>query len=155
MKKSSKIILITVLTLGVAGGVFAFGAHHHYSNMSIEDKADLINYRVSRKLDLTDIQQANLEALTAHFAGLIEQARENQQSRQEFMNQMLTDQPMDQAAMLQRINEKTALVNEKAPEVVALLAGFVDSLDAEQKAEIKQMIEHRRGHRFGRHGYSD
>ena len=43
------------------------------------------------------------------------------------------------------------MINDNAPEMVGLLASFVDSLDAEQKAKIKGMIEKRKGHRFGRH----
>ncbi len=67
------------------------------------------------------------------------------------MDELLSDTPVDQAALLQRINDKTAQVNENAPELVARLATFVDSLDAEQKDEVKQMLERRGRHGFGRH----
>lgn len=156
MKKTSKIILVSVLTLGVAGGVFAFGAHHHYSNMSAQEKAEMISDRIDRKLELNSQQKDNLDALAFHMADLMQQVKQNRQSRFEMMNEILSDGPMDQAALLQKIQDKTTLVNEKAPEVVAKLAVFVDSLDEEQKAEIKQMIEKRQGHRFGGHrGWSD
>jgi len=149
MQKSSKIILVTVLTVGVVGGVFAYGAHHHFSNLTAQEKAEMISDRIDRKLDLNDMQKQNLDALTLHLADLVQQARENRQSRFEMLNEVLSDGPVDQAALLQKINDKTALVNEKAPEVVAKLAVFIDSLETEQKAKIQQMIEHRSQHRFG------
>lgn len=159
MKKSSKIVLATVLSVGVAGGVFAFGAHHHFSNMTAQEKAEMISDRIDRKLDLNDVQKQNLDVLTFHIADLMQQVREGRQTRFEMVNEVLSDGPVDQAALLQKITDKTALVNANAPDVVTKLAGFIDSLDAEQKAEIRQMIESRRGHRFGprhgRHGLSD
>lgn len=159
MKKSSKIVLATVLSVGVAGGVFAFGAHHHFSNMTAQEKAEMISDRIDRKLDLNDVQKQNLDVLTFHIADLMQQVREGRQTRFEMVNEVLSDGPVDQAALLQKITDKTALVNANAPDVVTKLAGFIDSLDAEQKAEIRKMIESRRGHRFGprhgRHGLSD
>ncbi len=152
MKKSSKIILITVLTVGVAGGVFAYGAHHHFSNMTPQEKAEMISDRIDRKLELNDIQKQNLDALALHVAGLMQEVRENGQARFQMMDEVLSDEPVNQAVLLQKINEKTLMVNQKAPELVSKLAGFIDSLDTEQKTEIKEMIEQRRSHRFGPHG---
>ncbi len=151
MKKSSKIIVATVLTVGVAGGVFAFGAHHHYHNMTPQDKAEMISDRIDRKLELNEVQKQNLDDLTFYVADLVQEVRENRQERFTIMDQLLSDAPVDQAALLQKINEKTSKVNETAPELVARLASFVDSLDAEQKAEVKQMVERRGRHGFGRH----
>lgn len=151
MKKTSKIILVSVLAIGVTGGVFAFGSHHYFSNLSMQEKAEMISDRIDRKLDLNDVQKANLDELTLHVAGLMQQVKDNRQSREDILNGMLSDQPVDQSLILQAINDKTTMINENAPQVVARLAGFVDSLNAEQKAEIKQMIEKRKGHRYGRH----
>lgn len=151
MKKSSKIILTTVLSLAVAGGAFAFGSHHYFSNMSAQEKSEMINYRISRKLDLNSEQEVNLELLTGRLAEIMQEVKDNRQDHDKLMQDLISSQTLDQALLLNKIQQKTAAVNEHAPEVVALLAGFVDSLNAEQKAEIKSMIEKRRGHRFG-HG---
>ena len=151
MKKSSKIIIASVLTVGVAGGVFAYGAHHHYSNMTPQEKAEMISDRVERKLELNQEQRQNLDVLALHIADLMQEVKKNRQARMQMFDELISDGPIDQAALLQKINDKTALVNEKAPELVAKVAGFVDSLDADQKAEIRDMVEHRRGHRFGGH----
>lgn len=152
MKKRSKIILASVLAIGVTSGVFAFGSHHHFSNMSVQEKAEMINYRISRKLDLNSEQEVNLELLTGRVSELMQQVHENKKSHVDQIGEFLTEEPLDQTALLEKISNKTTLVNQHAPEMVGLLAGFVDSLDNEQKQEIKRMIEKRHGkHRFGRY----
>lgn len=157
MKKSSKIILASVLVVGVAGGAFAFGSHHYFSSMTVQEKSEMFSYHISRKLDLNTQQELELEALTGRISEVMQQVKDNRQKRQELLDDLLiTEGPLDQAALLQRINSKTDMVNEKAPEMVALIAGFVDSLDTDQKQELKEMIKtrsgHSFGHRFGRHG---
>ena len=156
MKKTGKIILTSVLVIGISGAVFAFGSHHYYSNMTLQEKADMFNYHISRKLDLTAEQEVKLESLSGRVAEIMRTVKQDRQIRNEILDELITEGPMDQSALLQRISNKTDLVNQNAPEIVGLMAGFVDSLDAEQKAELKDMIKkrggHRFGHRFGRHG---
>lgn len=146
MKKSSKIILAGVLAISVAGGVFAFGSHHHFSTMSKHEKADMIKHRIGYKLDLTSQQEVHLEALTGRVVELMQQASDHRQVQGYLLNDMVSGQPLDQVALLESTKHKTVFVNEQAPEIVALLAGFVDSLDVQQKQQIKQLIEQRRGH---------
>ncbi len=152
MKKSSKIILVSVLVLGVSGTVLAFGAKHHYENMSMQERADMFNYHISRKLDLNTEQEIKLESLTSRFSEIAQQLRQQRSDRAQFIEDLLDDGPLDQAALLQKITQKTDLVNQNAPEMVALIAQFVDSLDSDQKSELKQMIQKRSSHHgFGRH----
>ena len=151
MNKTSKIIIATVLSVGVVGGVIGCGAHHHFHKMSAQERAEMVSDRIDRKLDLNEQQKQNLDELTLYVADLVQEVREDRESRFQLMEQVLSDAPVDQAALLQKITDKTAQVNENAPELVARLATFVDSLDAEQKAEVKQMMERRGRHGFGRH----
>ncbi len=149
MKTSSKIILTVVATLGITGGVFAFGAHS-FSNMSMNDKAEMISQKVTSKLNLNEEQQANLRALSARVVTLVQQAKSQSEDKNHkaMLQGLISDEPLDQAALLQRINKKTSMVNEYAPEMVTLLANFVDSLDNDQKAELKEVI----GQKMSRHG---
>ncbi len=152
MKNSSKIILVSVLVLGVSGTVLAFGAKHHYENMSMQERTDMFNYHISRKLDLNTEQEIKLESLTSRFSEIAQQLRQQRSDRAQFIEDLLDDGPLDQTAMLQKITQKTDLVNQNAPEMVALIAQFVDSLDSDQKSELKQMIQKRsRHHGFGRY----
>lgn len=151
MQKRTKIIIASVLTLGISGAVFGFGAHHHFSHMSLHEKSEMISDRISRKLDLDELQRDNLERFTAHMATVMQQLREDQSMRDQLIETVISDQPVDQAAILGKIQQKTELLNQQAPETVALLASFMDSLSNEQKQTMKKMIEKRRGHRWGHH----
>ena len=155
MQKRSKYLIAVVLALGISGTVFGFGAHHHFSQMSLQDKSEMVQLRISQKLDLDDVQQAKLSELTSHMAGLIKQLREEPSLRDQLADKVLSDQPVDQAAILGKIQQKTELVNQQAPQTVALLANFMDSLNSEQKQRLKRMLEKRHGQRWGHHGENE
>jgi len=150
MKKISKIIIGTLVVLGISSAVIACSSHYRFSHMNMQDKAEHVNNFLSRRLELNSEQQNNLQSMTDRVAEIISAARTERAERQKFINDLIDQPNLDQSALLQRINEKTAMVNDHAPEVVALLGQFVDSLDAEQKAQLKQMINRRHGgHGFG------
>lgn len=152
MKRSSKIILTAVLITGISGAVFAYGAHRNCHNASVEEKADMMNYYISSKLDLNSAQEVYLEQLTARGAQIFDEVRAERANRQQMVDQLLGEGPFDQTALLQKISDKTQRVNQVAPEMVALIGQFVDSLEVEQKAELKQMLAKRRGFGgWGRH----
>ena len=156
MKRSRKIILASVLALGISGAVLAVGSHHYCSTMTMQEKSEMFNYYLSRKLDLNSDQEVRLESLSSRVAAILDKVRQERDQREVLIDELLTNQPLDQAALLGRISEKTDYVDQHAPEVVGLLAGFVDSLDAGQKDKLRQMVKQRHGrhgfgHRFGRH----
>ena len=154
MKKSSKIILASVMAISVTTGVLAFGGHHYFSNMTIQEKANMFSNHFGDKLELNEYQQGQLDLLTGGVAETIQQVREQhpESERQQMLNDLLNEKPLDQSALLGKINQKTTMINENAPEMVALLAGFVDSLEPEQKEELKGMIQKRHGSRHSRVG---
>jgi hypothetical protein len=149
MKRSGKIITATLLFLGATGSVLAFGARNHSANMDIQEKADMFNYYVSRKLDLNTVQEVNLEALSSRFAQVMQQVKQQHEEQSQLLDQLLADGPLDQALLLSKISEKTARVDQYAPEMVGLIAQFVDSLDSGQKLQLKQIIQQR----HSRHHY--
>lgn len=154
MKTSSKILIASVLVVVVGGTALAFGGRHHLNHMSAEEKADMISYYASRKLDLNTEQELKLETLTQRVAEIAQQLREDRSTRQQWLEDMINDGPLDQAALLQKISSKTETVNQNAPEVVGLIAEFVDSLEPGQKDRLKELIAHRGGrHHGGRWGY--
>ncbi|MCP4387774.1 MAG: hypothetical protein GY802_05740, partial [Gammaproteobacteria bacterium] len=57
----------------------------------------------------------------------------------------------NQARALEIVQQKTQMVNEKAPLVVSSLAVFLDSLSAEQKAQLQDFVKNHRHQ--GRHGH--
>jgi len=59
----------------------------------------------------------------------------------------------NQARALELVQQKTSMINEKAPLVISSLAVFLDSLSVEQKQQLEKFLQHR--HKHSRHGHSD
>ena len=150
MKKSTKIIAVSVLALGVTSGVFAYGAHNAWK-MSPEKKAEHITDMITENLELNSLQQQNLTALSATVLGMMNEVRSSRGDHLELVQQILSEPTMDQTATLQMIQQKTQMINDNAPLVIASVAGFLDSLDSEQKQELREhmsdrMSRHHRDH---------
>ena len=150
MKKSTKIIAVTVLALGVTTGVFAYGAHSGWK-MSPEKKAEYMTDMITENLELSRLQQENLKALSVTVLDMMNDVRSNRGEHMELVQQFLSEPTMDQARALQMIQQKTQMINDKAPQVIASIAGFLDSLDSEQKQELREhmaerMSRHHKGH---------
>ncbi len=154
MKLSTRIATAVLLVVGSTGAVYALSKHGDWQ-MTPAEKVEFVTDRVSKKLELDASQRQKF----AEFADLLAQAMlevrgTRDQHRQEIA--ALLDEPsFNQARALELITEKTRQVDEKAPLLVSALAGFLDSLNAEQRAELRDFVEHHRhhrGHRRHEHG---
>ncbi|MCP4488915.1 MAG: hypothetical protein GY820_16630 [Gammaproteobacteria bacterium] len=154
MKKSTKIIMVGLLTVGISGGVLAFGAHNHWG-MSPDENAEFVTERVTSKLDLNESQQENLKVLAKDMMALMEEMKAGHRAHMEQIQQILVEPVLDQTAALQVIQDKTQAINDRAPAAIASLALFLDSLDADQKSKLQSFVtermQHKRGHGRG-HG---
>jgi Spy/CpxP family protein refolding chaperone len=150
MKKSTKIIAIAVVALGVTSTVFAFGAHKGW-RMSPEDRAEFMTGKITEKLELNATQQQNLQVLSATILDIMSDVRSGRAEHMETVQQLLSEPTLDQAKALEMIRLKTEMVNAKAPEVVASIAGFLDSLDDEQKQQLREHMNNRMHHRHQEH----
>ncbi len=146
MKKSTKVIAIAVVALGVTTTVFAFGAQHGW-RMSPEDKAEFMTGKISEKLELDATQQQNLQVLSATILDIMSDLRSGRGEHMETVQQLLSEPTLDQVKALEMIRQKTETVNAKAPEVIASIAGFLDSLDSEQKQQLREHMKNRMHHR--------
>lgn len=150
MKKSTKILITTGLILGISSGVFAYGQKNHWG-ITPEDKLEFISERVTRKLDLNEIQQANLQSLASEVLDLMNEMHASREAHKAQIQAMLSEPVLDQVKALNLIQTKTSQLTDKAPAVIASLAAFLDSLDVEQKAKLQQFVDQRMNHRH-RHG---
>jgi hypothetical protein len=137
MKKSTKIIAVTVLALGVTSGVMAYGAHNAW-NMSPEKKAEYVTDKITENLELDAIQQEFLVVLSGDLLEIMQEVRSNKDEQREIVQQLLSEPTMDQVKVLQMVQLKTQMINDKAPQLIASFAGFLDSLDSEQKKELRE-----------------
>ncbi|MDQ7017257.1 MAG: Spy/CpxP family protein refolding chaperone [Gammaproteobacteria bacterium] len=154
MSKRSKILLASVIglvTLGsftaFAGEKCGFGKH----GFSPEKRAEFILKRVTGKLDLNETQVSKLKAVQAQF---IQQHKERHDRRDELLS--LLDTPeLDQTKALSFVQQRGEMMKQKAPQMIALMADFSNSLSHEQRGELKQMIKKFSGRGFARHFRSE
>ncbi len=152
MKLSRTLIIATVLiVVGGSGAAYAFGKHGHW-HMTPAEKVEFVTDRVSKHLELDEAQRQNFTALAELVAEIAIDARASKTENMAEIEQMLESPVLDQARALQMVQEKTSMVNQKAPEVIASLAVFLDSLQPGQKQEMQAFIEHRREHHRHWHG---
>lgn len=147
MKKVTKIITIGLLSIGLVGGALAYSSHQHWQ-MSPTEKAEFVNKKIAGKLDLTEVQQLELKVLTDNLVDIVAEVKDSRHAQMNEIHQLISAPVFDQGRALQLVQQKTEMINLKAPELVASLAGFLDSLDSSQKAEIEEFMKH---HKHKRH----
>lgn len=149
MKKRNKILIAVLLIAGTSTAVMAYGKHNAW-NMSGEEKAEFVTDRVSKHLDLDSQQRLLFADLADTVLAIVVETRSNKAEHLSMVKGLLLEPSFDQTRALQLVQEKTQMVNDRAPQVIASLAGFVDSLSSEQKAELEEMIDN---HHQRRHGH--
>lgn len=152
MKRSTKIIAVTLLVAATSSAVFAYGRQGPW-NMNEQEKAEFIIDRVSKKLDLNDVQTQSFGELTDTVLAIIVEGRANKEEHMQMVKDLLQEPVLDQAKVLQIVQQKTQMVNDKAPAVVASLAGFLDTLSPEQKNNMQEMLERHHEHKHGHKGH--
>ncbi len=150
MKRSTKIILGSVVGLGLVGAVTAkqFGACEY----GPDQRADWISQRVSDELNLTTVQQSELQNLKGSALAAFGSMREQKPAFSEIEALFATE--FDQAKAIQLVESRSQTFTQKAPELIAAFANFYNTLDDSQRAEVSEMVENRMQHgpRGRRHG---
>ena len=146
MKISTKIIAILVLVAGTSTAVYAFGNQGHWK-MTPQEKAEFVTDRVTKKLNLDSQQQQNFTELAETVIQIVGDARKNKSEQVAEIQQLLNEPSFNQTRALEIVQQKTQMINDKAPQVIASLASFLDSLTVEQKQELQSFIKQHRHHR--------
>jgi Spy/CpxP family protein refolding chaperone len=86
----------------------------------------------------------------------MQQVRPSREQRFEEISALLREPVFDQARALQLVQQRTRLIDEKAPEVIASLAAFLDSLTPAQRMQLQEFVRDRHDHhRHDRHRHDD
>jgi protein CpxP len=150
MKRLAKIaIMSSALVMGV-GTLAACG--HHYKTP--EERAEYMVEKVADKLDLNDMQKEKLAAVKSEMMKLRKQFKGDQDNTPKQVLAIVSQPTLDRDALLNMINARTQAVSNNAPQIVAALGDFYDSLNPEQQAEVRELIEkgmkhHHWYHRMG------
>lgn len=148
MKKSTKVTMAVVLSLGIIGATGAFAAKE--MNKDHEEHAQRAVSMIANKLDLDSTQEQALSALKDQVLIAKNAMHGEMQTAQVDVQSLVAAQSFDQGKALEMINAKTARIDSVAPDLVIALGNFMDSLNSEQKQEILEFMNSRDGKR--KHG---
>lgn len=143
MKKRTKGIAAIITTLIIATTLTACGFHYK----TPEEKADYFVEKVTKKLDLSSNQVIELEQLKEALLSKRQDFVERKAETRATIDELLSQSTLDQQRLAALVKEHTDAINEAAPDIIASLAGFYDSLTPEQQAKLHEKIkEHRDDH---------
>lgn len=149
MKRTSKILIAIILTLGIAGAATAFGKHR-FGNP--EKRAAYMVSHISDELNLDTTQQQALSVFKDTLINSQSIVRSDMKDLREDANSLFTADVFDRAMALDLINSRTARINTLAPDLVNSLGDFLDSLDSEQKTRVSEFVtKHALRHKRHRH----
>ncbi len=145
-KKCFLAVVLGVLTLGAftayAGSGHGCGGWKHGGDP--EKRAAFMEKRMTKKLDLNESQVAKLKTVQQIFIDFHKQRKEN--TRQELLS--LLDAPeLDQSKALSLLEDRGAQIRKTAPQMIAAIAEFTNSLSDEQREKMKKVIQ-----KFSKHG---
>lgn len=146
MKRKTKLSLFIVGTLVLVGSFSACGFRG-----DAEQRSQWIQEKVTKKLELNNVQQAQLENVSAEMMAARNDMKQRFGDDREQLLALLEQATLDQSMILTLIESRTQALNERAPVIVAAVGEFYDGLTAEQQAEVREFIQEHRG----RHGYGD
>jgi Spy/CpxP family protein refolding chaperone len=147
MKRLTKILLIGVTASSLIVGASAFanrGSGNHGARMM---------RHVTERLELDTIQVEALDTLRMEVEETRQMMRGGDGDIRTQISSLISAETLDQGAALGMINERAAAFQANAPELVAAAAVFFDGLNADQKADVQQMLDRLKG-RHGRGGHN-
>jgi periplasmic protein CpxP/Spy len=136
----------------LVGGLTACGHRGHGAPMGAEQSAEFrgkMVERVSGKLDLNADQKQRLTVLAdklneqrAALMGKTPDPRADVQA-------LVAGDKFDRTRAQTLVQEKTAALNTKSPEVIAAMGDFYDSLNPAQQTKVREFMQKRGGWRRG------
>lgn len=139
MKRVTKVVIGSVIGLSLVGAVTAkqFG----FCEQSPDQRAGWISKRISHKLDLNDMQKAELESLKGVALSAFEAMRGQRPEFSEIEALFATE--FDQTKALQLVESRSHDFTTQAPQLITAFADFYNTLDDTQRAEMTEMVEKR------------
>ena len=145
MKRVTKIIIGSVIVASTVGGIA-----YAKSSCGMHGPQQLVKH-----LELNDEQQKNFEALIKEFRTTRKEMQKNSKQGRDEMLSLLNADKLDQDKAHGLVEGKASAVQNKAPEIIAAIANFTDSLSPEQRQQLRERITdrmdfmHERMSRFG------
>lgn len=135
MKKITKIIIGTVAALGLLVGAGAYAGKNYMKGM----KGDFVIYKLEKELDLSTEQVDRLKGIQSYAKA--KHAEHDHKAGKAKVIAMLKSPTLDQTQAINMLDEKMQTMRNSAPEMIAKIAEFTDSLSDTQRTEMMEMIE--------------
>ena len=141
MKIRNRYIVAIVSALGIAVAVAGcgHGMRHHESG----DYAIRHIEKLGKELNLNGAQTAKLNAVTETLRKGRDTMRGKHEERQKAMLALLDQPKLDRQRALGLVQETTRDINDRAPEVVAVMGDFYDSLTPPQQQKLRDELKER------------
>lgn len=141
-----KRVVCVAALLGVVGvtvlGVVGCGFHHK----SADEKAEWIGEKIEDRLDLTEAQRPQLDALEREMKALHGEHRTLRRQHLEQLGKMLDSPTLDRKQAVAMVGEKSGFITAHAERMVEAVANLYDTLSDEQRAELREFIDRHAGH---------
>jgi len=147
------LVLGTLTACGYQGGHHEGqrSEHRHggWSEERITEMRGKAVDRVSRELNLSAEQRQKLDTLANEMQASRRALQGEGPAPRQALAAMLAGPTMDRQAAAQFLDQKTQVVQSRSPQVINAMGDFFDSLTPDQQAQVRAVMERRRGWRHG------
>lgn len=143
------LIALTGATI-VLGGLSACGhrGEHHERGWSEERVTEVrgkVIERVSSKLELNAEQKQKLGVLADEMLAARKAVKGDSAAPREELKALIAGEKFDRSKAQQLMEQKTQAVQGSSPKVIEAMANFYDSLTPAQQAQVREVMDKRRG----------
>lgn len=134
----------------VIGGLMACGMHgmhgsDGWSEARMTEMRGKMVERVSDKLALNGEQKLKLEAVATEMDAQRKALRGDSANPRDDIKALIAGERFDRSKAQALLAQKTAAVQQQAPQVVVALADFYDSLTPAQQQQVREHLDKHRG----------
>ncbi len=138
MKSYAKHIAVFLTSSVILAGALAACSHHRYHDP--ETRGEWLVEKVTDELELNKSQQSKLEIVRQEILAIRKEIKVDRESTREEILKILEQPQLDRQKTLSIVEQRTASINQYAPQIVNLLGDFYDSLSDIQRSKLKEHI---------------
>ena len=141
MKNRTRYIVAILGAVGIA--VAVAGCGHGYRHHEPGDYAVRHIERLGKELNLNEAQTAKLNAVTETLRKGRDTMRAKHDEKQKEVLALLDQPKLDRQRALGLVQQTTRDINDHAPEMIAAMGDFYDSLTPTQQQKLREEVKER------------